>query len=42
MHAPDCMARLIGIPAVREWLIKTTGFLGGLFPTPLYLLRFHI
>ena len=27
----------VGIPAVREWIIKTTGFLGGLFPTPLYL-----
>ena len=25
-----------GIPAMREWIEQTTGFLGGLFPTPLY------
>ena len=24
------------IPALREWLFSSTGFLGGLFPTPLY------
>ena len=26
-------------PALREWLIKTTGFLGGSFQTPLYHLH---
>ena len=25
-----------GIPAMREWIEQTTGFLGGLFQTPLY------
>ena len=32
-------APLIVIPAMREWLVSTTGFLGGLFPTPLYHLH---
>ena len=27
------------IPAMREWIEQTTGFLGGLFPTPLYHLH---
>ena len=30
---------VVVIPALRKWLVKTTGFLGGLFPTPLYHLH---
>ena len=30
---------VVVIPALREWIAKTTGFLGGLFQTPLYHLH---